>query len=275
MNPAADRFRVFCLGMALLLSPALLLAFPSLPVIQADEKQEKAAEKAFDELNEKMNQAQEAYYRPMSEAREKGLSSKEMEKIELDPNLEPVKVVGPQMLKAIEKYAGTNAALEACDRMISLAGRSEGQEWMLTKILGTLEAHYLQDEMLINIVRYAHYGSSGGEIVTFLNTVISGSPHREVQAASCYALAKIKGKKEETRSEGLALLKRVETDYGDVAYRGDRVYADKVKGDLFEMKNLQVGCVAPEIIGKEISGKLMQLSSFRGKVVLLDFWGDW
>ena len=89
MNPAADRFRVFCLGMALLLSPALLLAFPSLPVIQADEKQEKAAEKAFDELNEKMNQAQEAYYRPMSEAREKGLSSKEMEKIELDPNLEP------------------------------------------------------------------------------------------------------------------------------------------------------------------------------------------
>ena len=82
MNPAADRFRVFCLGMALLLSPALLLAFPSLPVIQADEKQEKAAEKAFDELNEKMNQAQEAYYRPMSEAREKGLSSKEMEKIE-------------------------------------------------------------------------------------------------------------------------------------------------------------------------------------------------
>ena len=73
----------------------------------------------------------------------------------------------------------------------------------------------------------------------------------------------------------MALLKKVQDDYGDVVYRGDRVYADKVKGDLFEMENLQVGCVAPEIIGKEISGSLMQLSAFRGKVVLLDFWGDW
>ena len=32
---------------------------------------------------------------------------------------------------------------------------------------------------------------------------------------------------------------------------------------------------APEIIGKDLDGKPMKLSDFRGKVVMLDFWGDW
>jgi len=36
-----------------------------------------------------------------------------------------------------------------------------------------------------------------------------------------------------------------------------------------------VGRPAPEIIGKDLDGKPMKLSDFRGKVVMLDFWGDW
>jgi peroxiredoxin len=37
----------------------------------------------------------------------------------------------------------------------------------------------------------------------------------------------------------------------------------------------QVGEAAPEIEGKDLDGKPMKLSDFRGKVVVLDFWGDW
>jgi hypothetical protein len=36
-----------------------------------------------------------------------------------------------------------------------------------------------------------------------------------------------------------------------------------------------VGGPAPEIAGKDLDGKPMKLSDFRGKVVMLDFWGDW
>ncbi len=36
-----------------------------------------------------------------------------------------------------------------------------------------------------------------------------------------------------------------------------------------------VGKPAPEISGKDIEGKPLALSSFKGKVVMLDFWGDW
>src|SRR5262249_29835727 len=38
---------------------------------------------------------------------------------------------------------------------------------------------------------------------------------------------------------------------------------------------LQVGNLAPEIEGEDIDGKNFKLSDYRGKVVLLDFWGHW
>ena len=37
----------------------------------------------------------------------------------------------------------------------------------------------------------------------------------------------------------------------------------------------EVGNQAPEIMGEDIDGKKFKLSDYRGKVVLLDFWGDW
>ncbi len=45
--------------------------------------------------------------------------------------------------------------------------------------------------------------------------------------------------------------------------------------ELFEMRYLQPGKAAPDIVGEDIDGKPMKLSDFRGKVILLDFWGFW
>ena len=39
--------------------------------------------------------------------------------------------------------------------------------------------------------------------------------------------------------------------------------------------HLQIGKVAPEIEGDDINGVKFKLSDYRGKVVVLDFWGDW
>jgi len=35
------------------------------------------------------------------------------------------------------------------------------------------------------------------------------------------------------------------------------------------------GKPAPEISAKDLDGKDLTLSGFKGRVVLLDFWGDW
>ncbi|MBL8857631.1 MAG: redoxin domain-containing protein [Planctomycetes bacterium] len=36
-----------------------------------------------------------------------------------------------------------------------------------------------------------------------------------------------------------------------------------------------LGKLAPEISGEDIDGKPFKLSDYRGKVVMLDFWGHW
>ncbi|MEE2825359.1 MAG: hypothetical protein VYE64_01890 [Planctomycetota bacterium] len=35
------------------------------------------------------------------------------------------------------------------------------------------------------------------------------------------------------------------------------------------------GSLAPEIKGDDLDGNAFKLSDYRGKVVMLDFWGDW
>jgi len=41
------------------------------------------------------------------------------------------------------------------------------------------------------------------------------------------------------------------------------------------LRNLRVGKQAPDIKGADLDGKEFKLSDYRGKVVLLDFWGNW
>jgi peroxiredoxin len=38
---------------------------------------------------------------------------------------------------------------------------------------------------------------------------------------------------------------------------------------------LNVGDLAPDIEGEDIDGKPFKLADYRGKVVVLDFWGHW
>ena len=51
--------------------------------------------------------------------------------------------------------------------------------------------------------------------------------------------------------------------------------AATAKGSVFELKNLIIGKKAPEIVGKDLEDVEFQLSDYDGKVVILDFWGDW
>ena len=44
---------------------------------------------------------------------------------------------------------------------------------------------------------------------------------------------------------------------------------------LFDAEHLQPGCKAPDIEGQDTDGVAFKLSDYRGKVILLDFWGFW
>ena len=70
------------------------------------------------------------------------------------------------------------------------------------------------------------------------------------------------------------MLKENAAKYGDLTLPRGRL-ADLVEDVRFEIKHLTVGRPALEIEGEDLDGKRFKLSDYRGKVVVLDFFGDW
>jgi hypothetical protein len=81
--------------------------------------------------------------------------------------------------------------------------------------------------------------------------------------------------------EAEAAFEEADSKYGDVVLGKDRntmkniTIADQVAGELFEIRNLAIGKTAPDIAADDLDGKSFKLSDYRGKVVVIDFWGNW
>jgi cytochrome c peroxidase len=56
---------------------------------------------------------------------------------------------------------------------------------------------------------------------------------------------------------------------------GDSTMGEIATKSLFQIRHLSIGRVAPEIEGEDIFGERFKLSDYRGKVVVLSFWGHW
>jgi hypothetical protein len=79
----------------------------------------------------------------------------------------------------------------------------------------------------------------------------------------------------EARARAEELFEAVARDHRDVAHRSKGTLGAAADAELFEIRHLAVGKVAPDIAGDDLDGVAFKLSDYRGKVVLLDFWGNW
>ena len=52
-------------------------------------------------------------------------------------------------------------------------------------------------------------------------------------------------------------------------------FGKRAAGTVYEVRHLQVGMKAPDIVGKDTDGVTFKLSDYKGKAIMLDFWGDW
>jgi thiol-disulfide isomerase/thioredoxin len=78
----------------------------------------------------------------------------------------------------------------------------------------------------------------------------------------------------QNRKEALQQFVMIKQKYASVkTYQGQLGPLANI--EEFKLTHLSVGGIAPEITGQDIFGKPLKLSDFRGKIVLLDFWGDW
>lgn len=70
--------------------------------------------------------------------------------------------------------------------------------------------------------------------------------------------------------------RRVVAEAGDLKAPGHReTFAALAGPDADAQDRLGIGRMAPEIEGQDADGRALRLSDYRGRVVLLSFWGDW
>lgn len=153
----------------------------------------------------------------------------------------------------------------------------EGQEAL--KMLGTT---FADRQGIAEAVKQLEYHGLPAEPV--LKAVIEKNTHREEKAAALYALGAVHFKNfdasadrvsaEASKNKALECFQQLTADYADVTIQGFKL-SDVVGKMLFEMTNLQVGCEAPEIEGKDQDGVGVKLSDYRGKHVIVVFWGGW
>ncbi len=147
------------------------------------------------------------------------------------------------------------------------------------------------------------------EFEEFLSVALEANPHRNVQGLACLALAQLlhnhlhmvdlakdrpelimqydfifgKGYFQAIRGTGRSTLaKKAETLYERATEYDDVInipfpgtVAEKARTELYDIRHLSLGKLAPEIEGQDQDGQQFKLSDYRGKVVLLYFWSEY
>jgi hypothetical protein len=184
----------------------------------------------------------------------------------------------PKLLKIAQDNPKTPAAFDAL-KWIMERDRSTGQPGSPhDEALKALTRDFAADPRAGDVVSTMMWSSSPPE-EAFCRAVIDKNPDRNAKAIATYIL----GRMYKQRAEGSpaeskqadALFEQARKDYADVNGGMQGTIGASADAELFELHNLAIGKVAPDIVGEDINGKPMKLSDLRGKVVMLDFWGDW
>ena len=181
----------------------------------------------------------------------------------------------PRFLKVATDYPDSKAAVDSLVWIVQMGNRIGSRD--TGPALKLLAENHVKDERLALLCQGLQRTITA-DVQTFLQVVIDRSPHRNARGIACFSLAyqmqKTADRTPGNQAKAEKLYQQVVDEYADVSYlRGN--LGDRASGALFAVKNLGIGKVAPEIEAEDIDGVKFKLSDYRGKVVVLDFWGDW
>jgi hypothetical protein len=237
----------------------------------------------FDALRAEMRQASDDFMKSLPRADDGSITGTDE-----DFARDPVPGFLPRFLELGRRAGATEAGARALETALSLAGRARDQgggrevqreiaELLLARFVDT--PHMARAAGAFGSLRYS-LGSAEAE--GYLRRTLEGTTVPDVKAAATFELARVLHDTELTPGEShmngtprtdpapaRALFEALLRDHPDSEP------AKRAKGFLFELDHLQVGMVAPDIEAVDQDGMPFKLSDYRGKVVLLVFWGFW
>lgn len=175
---------------------------------------------------------------------------------------------------------GSEIAYEAWTMVVGLVDRGMSAP-ITTEALGALTSDHVGSVKLVELASNLRYSAQGiGEetAVLVLQTIAKDSPHREVKAAALFSLGAVLSEDRPVGDPKVTQAKAVLgslAEYGDLKSPDGRSYADAAKGFLFAIENLSAGRPCPDFSAVDAEGANFKLSDYKGKVVLVDFWGFW
>lgn len=284
-----------CLGLAALgPAPGVLpvaTAWTPPRVVQDD-----AAQGEFEALVEELDKARESFYQRFDEwqAAQKfddaKASAEEREAYQRRQSQwwsenDPSAGFLPRFEALAARQKGTPAALSCYIQIIELDSSAPGgSPRACERALAALLSDHLAAEELEAFCLGLQYGGplSHVSVVDALGKIRGGSPHRKVKAAATFALAVELGsgradaaKRDENRKTARGLYDELAKTFGDLNMPAGKSYARVASAFVFELDHLGVGSPAPDFEALDETGARFKLSDYRGKVVMLDFWGFW
>lgn len=250
-----------------------------------------------DEVAESVTAITGEYDKAMGEFREWYSSASDEEKQTGFEDKYPKAVSYAKKLMAIaEQNVGSDGAVDA---LVWVTTKARGSD-VGKQARATLLEKYRDNEAIGAILPMMAYESSE-EVEKQLREFVANAPGERVKGISTLALAtflqRMASTQESAKDPQMAqyfkddigyieafkpnaeevekLYETVVAKYGQITRERGGTLGESAQAALFEMRNLQVGMPAPDIESADLDGVNFKLSDYRGKVVLLDFWGNW
>ncbi len=189
-------------------------------------------------------------------------------------------VVAPNKKAWIEKFQSS------ANRYSPTAGEAPFLGWLAlwsankkvaTKSVKTILDRHADSEDLLELAEYIGVlrRAVGDELHGKVLDMLLASKHPMIKANALYSkgYSLIATRGREPSKEDLSLGNELLAECARLA-KGTEL-ALRANAPAFEKTRLQIGMEVPDIIGQDLDGVPFKLSDYRGKVVVIDFWGDW
>lgn len=257
---------------SLLLAGTLLGATPlsaQTPTTQAPKQEPSPEQKQLDDLvaryQKNRKEAREAYNKATDDAARQAAMTR-MSGAEFRAEFEAF----------AQEHEGHDLAVQALLWVYRIAQDKESK----LSTLQTLTELYMESPGMADVageLRYASDLLGAAAVRKTLNDIVEFASHEKARGTALYVLGSVlisEAKTDAEKAEGRKCLERVIAEFGKVATRSGTL-GQEAEGWLFELDHLQLGMVAPDFEATDENGAKWKLSDYRGKVVVVDFWGFW
>lgn len=189
--------------------------------------------------------------------------TEERKKTKLDQDKEPTKEFVGKFKDLAARAKGTEAAVGAITWLVQNDSSDEHPEAV------ALLEEFKHSPNLDQLIEALRYETRSERLERALAKLAVDSPHGQVRTAALWALAGTDALNGNMTPEQKKALDRLVAEYPTT------IKGQEAKHALAVYERYAVGRTPPDFEGTDVDGKRIKLSDFRGKIVLIDFWGFW